>query len=81
MYRDRISDLAGTLADAERRTEARDLLRPLIERVAVRFSGTDTRTFEMDLEGDIVALLTLGLGAHTKKAALVRPAFGRGRVR
>ncbi|WP_109108960.1 hypothetical protein [Azospirillum sp. TSO35-2] len=37
LYRERIADLAATLDDPEHRIEARNRLRPLIERVAVGF--------------------------------------------
>ena len=68
LYRERIQDLSATLADPEHRIEARDRLRPLIERVAVRFSGSNARTFELDLKGDLVALLSLGLSPNAPKA-------------
>ncbi|KAA0570339.1 hypothetical protein [Azospirillum sp. Sh1] len=68
LYREWIHDLATTLADPDHRIEARDRLRPFIDRVAVRFSGIDARSFELEMEGDVVALLCLGLDANTPKA-------------
>ncbi|MBK1842110.1 recombinase family protein, partial [Azospirillum sp. YIM B02556] len=59
LYRERIAELAATLEDPNHRIEARDRLRPLIERVAVRFSTAGTRSVEIELEGDLVALLSL----------------------
>ncbi|PWC39548.1 recombinase family protein [Azospirillum sp. TSO35-2] len=68
LYRERIAELAATLEDPDHRIEARDRLRLLIERVVVRFSAADTRGIEFELEGDLVALLSLGLGANAAKA-------------
>jgi hypothetical protein len=81
LYRERIADLAATLDDPEHRIEARDRLRPLIERVAVRFGTADPRGVEITLEGDLVALLSLGLGANAPKAGAAEAAGLREQVR
>ncbi len=81
LYRERISDLAATLDDPEHRVEARDRLRPLIERVAVRFGTANIRGVEIELEGDLVALLSLGLGGNAPKAGAAGAAGLREQVR
>lgn len=73
--------MAETLADPVLRTEAHDRLRPLIDRATVRFSGGDARTFDLDLEGDLVALLSLGLGGNAPKAGAAGAAGLGERVR
>ncbi|PGH57179.1 hypothetical protein CRT60_11935 [Azospirillum palustre] len=52
LYRERIDDLAATLEDSDHRIEARDRLRPLIERVTIRFRAAGTG-IEIGLEGAI----------------------------
>ena len=81
LYRERIADLAATLEDPDHRIEARDRLRPLIERVAVRFGTADARGVEITLEGNLVALLSLGLGANAPKAGAAGAAGLREQVR
>ncbi|BAI76358.1 DNA recombinase (plasmid) [Azospirillum sp. B510] len=81
LYRERIADLAATLEDPDHRIEARDRLRPLIERVAVRFCTADTRGVEIELEGDLVALLSLGLSPNAAKAGATGAAGLREQVR
>ena len=56
-----------TVEDPDHRIEARDRLRPLIERVAVRFNTAGTRGVEIKLEGDPVALLNLGRSLNAPK--------------
>ncbi|CAO3360602.1 hypothetical protein [Azospirillum palustre] len=80
LYRERIADLAATLEDPDHRIEARDRLRPLIERVAVRFSTAGTRGVEIELEGDLVELLSLGLSPHAPKAGAAEAAGPREQV-
>ncbi|WP_455184768.1 zinc ribbon domain-containing protein [Azospirillum palustre] len=81
LYRERIADLAATLEAPDHRIEARDRLRPLIERVAVRFSTAGTPGVEIELEGDLVALLSLGLGANAQKAGAAEASSLREQVR
>ncbi|WP_377805823.1 hypothetical protein ABNQ38_04080 [Azospirillum sp. A29] len=81
LYRERIADLVATLEDPDHRIEARDRLRPLIERVAVRFSTAGTCGVELELEGDLVALLSLGMSPNAAKAGASQAADLRERVR
>ncbi|MGR0189146.1 zinc ribbon domain-containing protein [Azospirillum aestuarii] len=81
LYRERIANLAATLEDPDHRIEARDRLRPLIERVAVRFGTADARGVEIDLEGDLVALLSLGLSPNAPKAGAAEAAGLREQIR
>nr|WP_255636399.1 hypothetical protein [Azospirillum sp. 412522] len=81
LYRERIAELAAILEDPDHRIEARDRLRPLIERVAVRFSAAGTGGVEIELEGDLVALLSLGLSPNAAKAGAAEAAGLRERVR
>ncbi|WP_148219525.1 hypothetical protein [Azospirillum sp. B510] len=81
LYRERIADLAATLEDPEHRIEARERLRPMIVRVAVRFGTADARGVEITLEGDLVALLSLGLSPKAVKAGASEAAGLREQVR
>lgn len=81
LYRDQLADLAATLEDPDHRIEARDRLRLLIERVAVRFGTADARGVEIELEGDLVALLSLALGSNAAKAGAAGASGLRERVR
>ena len=81
LYRERIAELAATLEDPDHRIETRDRLRPLIERVAVRFRTADARGVEIELESDLVALLSLGLSPNAPKAGAAGAAGLRKQVR
>jgi len=62
IYRQRVADLANALADPGTRTEALEIMRGLIERVAVR-PATDG--FEIELVGEIANMVQLSAGAQS----------------
>lgn len=53
----------------------------MIEWVAVRFNANNARNFKLDLEGDLVALLSLGLSANAAMAGAAGAAGLREQVR
>lgn len=69
VYRRKVSDLAETLKDGQIRDKALELLRGLIDGVVMHQTETG---FEIELSGDILAMVALGLtqGADSKKAVL-----------
>ncbi len=70
IYRRKVSELEDALAEPEVRDEALSILRPLIEKIVLR---PQENGFEIELIGEIVAMVALGQEARTpktKKAAL-----------
>ena len=70
VYRRKVSELQAALDDPEIRDQALAILRPLIEKVIM--SPCD-QGFEIELRGEIVAMVTLGQNAgppNAKQAAL-----------
>src|SRR5882724_9729589 len=63
VYRRKVADLQSALADAGTQTEALEILRGLIERVALHPAD---KGFEIELIGEIAAMVNLG--AQTKPA-------------
>ncbi len=69
LCRAKVADLHLALADPNSRTEAIEIIRSLIERVDVR--PARGKEIEIELTGDIVSMLGLGLDAspdHKKTA-------------
>jgi site-specific DNA recombinase len=64
VYRDKVAQLHGALADPQDREEAIGILRGLIEKISVRPTGTG-RSFEVELVGDIANMVALSPGAET----------------
>jgi site-specific DNA recombinase len=64
VYRDKISQLHGALADPQDREEAIGILRGLIEKISVRPTGRG-RSFEVELVGEIANMVALSPGAET----------------
>lgn len=79
-YQERIADPAATQEDPYHRIEAHDRLHPLIEQVAVCFSTGETYGIEIEPEGDLVALLSLGLSPNAPKAGAAEAAGLREQV-
>lgn len=77
IYRRRVADLQASLADPRLRTEAVELVRSLIERVVVT-TGSET---EIELVGDIAAMVELARSPESKKAAPVRAALSATEIR
>ncbi len=69
IYRQKVSALQETLQDPMLRDEAIGILRSLVDRVVMH---QQDEGFEIELEGDIVPMVALGLAQtkDTKKAAL-----------
>ena len=60
VYREMVADLHAALADPGHRTEAAQILRGLVDRIAVKPSG---QGHEVELTGDVLRLLTLPGGS------------------
>ena len=65
IYRRKVSELEDALAEPEVRDEALSILRPLIEKIVLR---PQENGFEIELIGEIVAMVALGQEARTPKA-------------
>ena len=65
LYRRKVSELEAALADPEIRDEALAILRPLIDKVVLRPQETG---FEIELTGEIVAMVALGQESRMSKA-------------
>ncbi len=65
LYRRKVSELEAALADPEIRDEALAILRPLIEKVVLR---PQENGFEIELVGEIVAMVALGQESRMSKA-------------
>ncbi len=65
VYRRKVSELEAALADPEIRNEALSILRPLFEKVVLR---PQENGFEIELIGEIVAMVALGREAQNSKA-------------
>jgi hypothetical protein len=80
LYAVQVARLHEALADPATRDEALEITRALIERVLVK-PGEARRTFEIELEGEIAAMVELAQDANIKKAvqevAAVPDAFWR----
>jgi site-specific DNA recombinase len=68
LYARQVAALHEALADPATRDEALEITRALIERVLVR-PGETRGSFEVELEGEIAAMVELAQGANIKKAA------------
>jgi len=68
LYARQVAALHEALADPATRDEALEITRALIERVLVR-PGETRGSFEVELEGEIAAMVELAQGAECKKAA------------
>ena len=66
VYRAKVADLHAALADPAGSNEAIEILRSLVERVIIR--PTAEKGFELELVGELAAMLELGL--NNKKPAL-----------
>ncbi len=77
VYRKRVAGLQAALADPLLQAEAFELIRSLVERVVVT-TGTET---EIELIGDIAAMVQLAHGAERKKAAPLGAALSATDVR
>jgi hypothetical protein len=67
VYRRQVERLQHALNEPEIRDEALQILRGLIERVSIRPAENG---LEIEIVGEIAKMVELGIGAHTKQAAL-----------
>jgi site-specific DNA recombinase len=67
VYRRQVERLQHALDEPEIRDEALQILRGLIERVSIRPAENG---LEIEIVGEIAKMVELGIGAHTKQAAL-----------
>ena len=72
LYRQQVESLAETFKDPNFDTEALEILRSLIDRVSVTPAGDG---FEIELTGEIAAMVELAHGANNKKAGSKGPTF------
>ena len=81
LYRDYVDDLVQTLSDEGVVGRASDLLHDLIHRVVVRYDE-ETQTFDMEIDGNIVKMLTAsnpaGGGSYARMGSSIKLVAGAG---
>ena len=73
-YRQKVADLAGALYSEETRAEAFEIVRGLIEKVFIH-EGEDGKA-QIELIGDIAAMVEVALGSEQQKTARGRAVYG-----
>jgi hypothetical protein len=73
-YRQKVADLSAALYAEETRAEAFEIVRSLIEKVVIH-EGEDGKA-QIELIGDIAAMVEVALGSEQQKTARGRAVFG-----
>ena len=73
-YRQKVADLAAALYSEETRAEAFEIVRSLIDKLLIH-EGSDGKA-QIELIGDIAAMVEVALGGEQQKTARGRAVFG-----